>query len=63
MIDKPMPVHNSICQVISLLQTQCLAMDTALDADAMWGVHHMPSGNLELAIKLLIGVLEDVERI
>lgn len=58
------PVHDKTCTAISILQTAILASDTKLIPQKLWpGNMHMATPALEMATKLLIEVLPDVERI
>lgn len=57
------PVHDTICQAISILQAVYMARTSAIDGDAMWGALFMTDAAVESAINSLIGILPDVERI
>lgn len=60
---KPISPHDAVCQAVGILQAVYMARDTALDAEALWGVFHMEGAAIEAAIALLVDIMPEVERI
>ncbi len=55
--------HNRLMAAIGILQCYHMATDSNLEKDAIYGTLYMPDQALEQAIKILSGLLGDVEKL
>lgn len=56
-------VHDRLMAATSILQAAVLAQHSNLDGREMWGSDFMPPVALEEALRLVVSVLGDVEKI
>lgn len=53
--------YDKLCTAVSILQMHILAMDTVLDPGKMFGVNHMKTPALEMALQLMTDALDGAD--
>ncbi|WP_309668303.1 hypothetical protein [Tabrizicola sp.] len=54
------PLDN-LTAAISIIQTQVLAHDSDCKPEVMFGLYHLPTDQMQVAVALLVGMLGELE--
>lgn len=54
--------HENICAAVSIIQAHILADDSTVNAESMFGVHYFKGAGLEVAVAMLVPVIELLEK-
>lgn len=54
--------HENICAAVSILQAHILAEDSTMNAESMFGDNYFKGAGLEVAVAMLVPVIEQLEK-
>ena len=54
--------HENICAAVSIIQAHILAEDSTVNAESMFGVNYFKGAGLEVAVAMLVPVIERLEK-
>ena len=54
--------HENLCAAISIIQAHILAEDSTVNAESMFGVNYLRGAGLEVAVAMLVPVIELLEK-
>lgn len=63
MADPEMTSLDRLCAAIAIIQDHILASDTSCNVDKMFGRYRFETAQLEMAARLLVDVIPDLEMI